>query len=447
VSRRARPSTDRRPQRALAAAIAIFIVARLYILFGLTPLASDLSVYFANVVRASQLGLTPYSRELVIEFPPVAWWVMRAAGEMAPADEPLRNVDAARRSYMQSYRQLMVVADVVAFVLFLAIVRRRRPASAGIAALLYVVPTSILGHVLYDRMDIAVLLFILAAAYAWLRSRDHNASPMWTVAAYGLAALGANLKIVPGLLLPFLFLGDLRLTGARGKRAVAGTVGALVGLVAPMAIQYALSGPGVFDLFAFHAERGVQLESSFATIMAAGGLFGFPVSISLWEGGANLTSALAPALKTISLVCVLLWLAVLGGWAAFGLATDRQAQPYRLGLLAIAGVVALSSVLSPQYFLWALPALVLVACEAFDPGDARRPIVWAAFIAVAALTTWVFPYHYFGFTPNPVGLEVGSASLASPSQSTLLLLGIRNVLYVSLVATITVKLWRSERRP
>jgi hypothetical protein len=118
-----------------------------------------------------------------------------------------------------------------------------------------------------------------------------------------------------------------------------------------------------------------------------------------------------------------------------------------LGLLAIAGVVALSSVLSPQYFLWALPALVLVACEAFDPGDARRPIVWAAFIAVAALTTWVFPYHYFGFTPNPVGLEVGSASLASPSQSTLLLLGIRNVLYVSLVATITVKLWRSERRP
>ena len=52
--------------------------------------------------------------------------------------------------------------------------------------------------------------------------------------------------------------------------------------------------------------------------------------------------------------------------------------------------VIFSNVLSPQYFVWAFPLLLLSAVEIFPAGRVLPWILGALLVAVAATTTWFF---------------------------------------------------------
>jgi hypothetical protein len=433
-------ATGVRKRALFAAAAVVFVVTRAYILFDFTPRASDVSVYFSNEVRATDLRQTPYGRDLPIEFPPLAWWAMAmprfvADVSVAPGSDAAA-IGPARMRYTTIFRTEMCVFDLAAFMLFVLIVRCRSPQALGGAMLIYTAATASLAHVLYDRLDAGVLLAFMLAAYCWLRSIDPRASVAWTAAAYAALGLGVGYKIIPIIALPFLLLAELKTPRPMRTFALA-ALSIAVTLGGPFAIQYHLSGPGVFHLIAFHAERGVQVESLYATAMAVGQLFGSPVAITLWEGGADLSGALAPVMKATSTITLALFLAGLFAWNVRHFARYDRVHAYRTMCLTLAGAVILSNVLSPQYFIWALPLAWLLSLEVLAPA---RPKLWLAggvLVSVAWLTAWVFPDHFFDFVATPYGLEVTATSnFSSPSAWTFALLGFRNLTYLAVVVTL-----------
>ncbi len=74
---------------------------------------------------------------------------------------------------------------------------------------------------------------------------------------------------------------------------------------------------------------------------------------------------------------------------------DRE-RAWRCAVWVVLGAVALSPVLSPQYFVWALPLVLLVAADVLPAQGRSWPWLIGGVISVAILTTLVFPCTYFG---------------------------------------------------
>jgi hypothetical protein len=421
------------------AACLLFAGSRGCILFKLQPVGSDTDLYFEYASRAVDLGETPYAGALQIEYPPAAWWVISGARHLSggplldPRDQS--QIDASHQRYTRIFRWLMCACDVAAFLLFAAIVRRRRPAALGLTLLTYTLATATLGHLLYDRLDAGVLMLLLAWGYCWIRAdADEPGRPLaWTIGAYGAIGLGIAYKLVPILALPFLLLAELLPARRRRWPVVAMTLAVTVAL--PFVLQYHASGSGTFFFLTYQAGRGIEVESIYATLMEVASLFGPPIAVSLSHGATDLSGTLAPAMKTAA---TLAEAGLVGGLALWALMRPRRytpAQAYRLACLTMAAAVLLSNVLSPQYFLWALPMVLLLATDVLGD-DARAHLVSAgAVVALAAMTTWVFPYHFYYFgdsTPLALVPMSGDRSLP-PSPLPFIVLALRNGTYLALV--------------
>ena len=385
--------------RLLVAAIVAFAVSRAAILFALEPDSWDTAVYFREATSAAP----PYTHALPVEYPPVALWAMRAP------------VAAARRSpslaqYRHAFRLEMALCDVAAFALIVAIARRRRPELVGAAAAAYVAVTAVLADLLYDRLDIALAALVLAWAYAFVRSRG---SAAWTAGAYAALGLGASFKLVPLAVVPVLAAHELR-----DRRRLAVAAGAFAAAAALPFLPYL---PGVLDVFRVHATRGIQIESVYASVAALAARLGVAVGVAPSAGSYNVVGPLAGALKPIATLAVLAVIALATRAAWRGRTLDAA---YRCALLGLAAATVASNVLSPQYFLWALPAALLVALEV-APARFGFAAGWA--LVIAALTTWVFPYHYI---PDVVpATQVGPL----PETFAQVVIAARNSLYVGLV--------------
>ena len=341
----------------------------------------------------------------------------------------------------------MALFDVLSFGLFLAIVRRRRPQSAGWAALTYVVTSTILCHVLYDHLDEGTLLFSMLGAYAWtqtlgagrgdcpnFRVSENGTVPfaglrarsVWSTAAFFFFGLGFSYKVIPVIAVPFLLLaqwrdanragkGDRHLLPerpsgcfaqkepvpfSRWKRLAAALTGFTLGMAGPFAIQYAVSGPGIFALFAHHAGREIQVESLYSTLMWLGSLFGRPISISLADGAYCVFGDWSGAMKMLSTGLLCGFLGTAGVWAIFRGARFRGAAAFALACYVLGASAIFSKVLSPQYFVWSIPLLLLAAVEVLPEKGKSAWILAGLLIVAAGLTTWLFPYHYFCVPPG-----------------------------------------------
>jgi hypothetical protein len=429
---------------AVAVAIALFILSRMYLVLALDADGYDILRYWDYASKAIDQHQTPYQENFEIEYPPPAFWVMafpRVLDQrrIEPQTDP-RLAEQIARDYRDAFRLQMFFLDLISFACLLLIVRGRRPQLAGWAAILYVVTTTIFCRVLYDRLDVGLLALLLLAAYAWTRSlRDSPRTVAWSAAAYLLIGLSISYKIVPIVCVPFLLLAEwhsplrrLRLTAALAA-----------GVVVPFAIQGAISGAGVFYLFKHHAEREIQIESLYATFMWIASCFGSPVFVTHAEGAYNLSGSLAPATKVLSVILLVGLPVSLGIWALFRGSRYSRQDAYRLSCYVIAAAVILSNVLSPQFFLWAIPLLLLMAVEVLPAGRASPWVLGVFLIAVAAMSTWIFPYHYFCTPANPHGLiPLDREHLTQASNVAYLVLGARNLIYLGIVSWLGVMLFR-----
>jgi hypothetical protein len=418
----------------------MFLVSRGYILMGLQPQPTDLgSIYFTNAVKAVDLRQVPY-KDFLVEYPPVAWWTIylprlvhacwitheNGAGQVVPVYS----------TYSRIFRGLMFLCDAGVLLLLTTIGRRRGVDWFGWGALAYTVTTALLGHVLYDRLDMGLLFLLMLWAECWTRSLENSQSGRtiaWSAASYAALGLSISYKLIPILCVPLLLVSEFNAPRRWSRLAMAilplGTMAVL-----PFAVQYAVSGPSVFVLFQYHGERGIQIESLYATLMMISSAFGTPPTVTATHGSFELTGPLTQSLKIASVLALVSFLTVMGFWALIRRSRFSREKAYPSACFVIPASVILSNVISPQYFVWALPLLLLLGNEIFPEKDLRRWILAILLIVIAGLTTWIFPYHYFASDDNTIGLLPSPfADGSSPWPLVSGIVGARNLIYLSVI--------------
>jgi hypothetical protein len=423
--------------RTFQVALAVYIVSRIY--FGLFFKAgtTDIFVYFDYAVQAIDLGQVPYStlsapsphyRNIQnLEYPPVGYWLTalprRLPHETLPRGPENLNVDVTydedlgryltiaesrdyefRRKYDQEYwiyadrfRVLMLLFDIGGFAFFCGILRRRRPDVLLWGMWGYTISTSLLHYLLFERFDIALTFALLAWSYCWLRAEEPNAkSWAWSAAAYTALGLGISLKLIPVLLVPFALLCDLYALARPPRRwsLLVGPVLLIVAALGPFAYYYAIVGGDLKGMFRYHSVRGIQIESSYATLMMllkpAEELYCY-FDFGSWNLGGTLEAPLLKA-STWALLAALAGLGLRSFVApALGEKYDRAAS-YRMACVVIPVATLLAKVFSPQYLLWALPMLLLAASELFSRRGFIATVVLVVFACVCSC--FIFPYHY-----------------------------------------------------
>jgi hypothetical protein len=409
----------------LTAAVA-FAVSRALLLFWYAPQPTDIRIYFGWIVQAAA-GRTAYA-DFPVEYPPLAWWVMQLPG----------TVD--RLTYYFRFRAFMAAADLVSFVLLAWIVSKRRPSLLTFFAWIYIGTTLILAHELYDRLDMGVLLCASAALAAWLAAtpggRDARAfapcSKRWLAGAYAAVGLGTAYKLFPAVLAPLFAVSEIT-TRTRFRAVMLRAVLFACVAAAPVALSSWHIGRAAFGFLDYHGARGLEIGSTWASVMWVLSLLGHPASVVIRFGSWELTGGAEAVLSRAASLSMILMPLLLTAWAcALGGRFDRQ-RAHVQAALALSGVVVVSKVFSPQFLLWAIPVITLVAVEAC--ATTRRFLaVGAWLLASASLTLLIYEGG-------------GSVELRAMSTWVMATLFVRNAMYVSLWVYLAVLLARHDLGP
>ena len=226
----------------------------------------------------------------------------------------------------------------------------------------------------------------------------------WYTAAAFVIGMGFALKLTPLALLPLVLL----LAGP--PRRWGWLLVAFVAAAAAPFLPYVLrSWSGVWHVFQYHLERPLQIESVLGTPQLLGQLLGADWASWAWSHGSH--SLVAPGVGLAAdMSGGLTLLAVAAVYLFAWLRRERlRAAPADQALVVLALLLALMTfgkVLSPQYFIWILPAWALVA--------ARDR--WLAVLGglALALTHAEFPAQYWNLLdmqPAPLAIVVARNTL------------------------------------
>ena len=395
---------------AAAAQTVVWIV--LWELFGIVragywffDLSDILGTYYPYALNISR-GMAAY-RDFFIEYPPLFVPLLVAVGNPVP-----------EAKFAILFALLMVTFMVAAgAVTALAAVDARSAWRPYLVVGVFSALVFALGPISANRYD-AVVAFVLALALLLM------ARGKWELAGV-VIGLGFALKITPAMLLPIV------LVLAPTRRAVRALASFAVAAVVPFLWVLALGGSSASTLgqmLAYHLTRPLEIESVLATPLWVARLVGTPVTVGLAAGSQVVVSGVADVIAKAS---ALVLLAALG--ATFWLVWRRRqtilAEPRFVMLASLATMLASlvgSKVLSPQYFVWIVPAVALVAVD-------RRLL--GGLLGMALLLTQVlFPANYWAFALRQL-------------EGPILLVVVRNLLVVAAFALSLWHLWTLPERP
>ena len=328
---------------------------------------TDVPVYEEYGTRMAD-GDVPY-RDFRVEYPPGALPVFVAPALLSDDED----------GYARVFAALMLACGVAVVVLTAVALRGlQAPAVDAARGLALVASTPLLvGALATTRFDLwpAALAAAAAAAFAWTRLR------------LGGVLLGAAVaaKLYPAVVLPPLVAQAWRRRGRRAALVVAGLAVAVVLLVfVPFLV---VDAEGVVRGVGRQLSRPLQIESLGAgVLLVLHDVFGMPLGWASSHGSQNLTGTVA-AVAAVGLS--LAQLAALG-WIWWRSAARRltRAETVCAAAASLTAFVALGKVLSPQFLVWLIPVVALVA--------GTRGLVASALLVVACALTHVwFPGRYW----------------------------------------------------
>ncbi len=336
------------PTKWLAMLIAGFLT--LLVMGGLFPNLwygmhdiTDLPVYWSYAARIAQ-GEVPFTPSFQVEYPPLAVALFRVPGHTG--SESLYGI----------WFNILMGAITIATGVVTAYVACRlwpRGGRAYVAAVLFPVGVALIGTIVINRYDVAVALLI-AIFLLCLVGR-------WYTAAGFVLGMGFALKLTPLALLPLVLL----LAGPP-RRWTWPLVAFGAAAVAPF-LPYLVNGTsGLWHVFQYHLERPLQIESVLGTPQLLGQLLGADWATWAWSHGSH--SLVAPGVGLAADLSGGLTLLAVATVYLFAWLRRRhlRAAPADLALVVLALLLALMTfgkVLSPQYFIWILPAWALVAAK------------------------------------------------------------------------------------
>jgi hypothetical protein len=235
----------------------------------------------------------------------------------------------------------------------------RRAAVAWLALLIPFLPT---GWV-FARIDL-LSVALAVGGLALIRRRAERSGGL-------LMALGTLAKVWPLAILPGLVVEGRRRAAiwAAGTLGLAGTVWLIIG-----------GASGVLDTFTFGHATGWQIESTIGAVRFLAG--GGPVRLEVGALRVGSTPGWAGPLLDVVLVALVA--------AAWGLAAQRRDDPRVADvarLAAVGAVLVCSPVLSPQYLVWVLPFVAVLAVDG--------AVVTLGALAVVATAALAYEYDPF----------------------------------------------------
>jgi hypothetical protein len=361
---------------------------------------TDLPVYWGYAARIAS-GEAPFTSSFQVEYPPLAVALFRVPGHTG-----------SESLYGIWFNILMGAITVAAGAVTAYTACRLWPKGgrAYVASVLFPVGVALIGTIVINRYDVAVALliavFILCITQRW-----------YTAAAF-VIGMGFALKITPLALLPLVLLlaGPPRRWGwplvAFGAAAVA-----------PFLPYVLKSWDGVWHVFQYHLERPLQIESVLGTPQLLGQLLGADWASWAWSHGSHslvapgvgLAADVSGGLTLLAVAAVYLF-----AWLRRGRLREAPADQALVVLALLLALMTFGKVLSPQYFIWILPAWALAA--------ARDR--WLAVLGglTLALTQAEFPALYWNLLdmqPAPLAIVVA-----------------RNTLLLATFAVALVRVWR-----
>jgi hypothetical protein len=364
---------------------------------------SSLGLYF-NYSSLVMDGGIPY-RDFALEYPPFSLFFI-----MLP------------RLFFSSYDAYAVAFQVEIFIFILLglylIYRIARDTGSAPWEMMAAYTAVILavGPIITRQYDIFPAVMVLLSLYFFWKGR-HKTS--WVI-----LALAATAKIYPVFIAPVFLLYYLR--NRQYRRIGTGVITfAITGLA--VALPFLITAPeGLWNMVSYHAERGVQLESTYSAIALIGEKMGWASIYTDFSAGSwNIAGPLADNLAAMSTILMPFFLLV-GYWFIYRRLRPGESRIFELGafsLLIAAVVLITGKVLSPQYLIWLLPLLPLAA--------GLRYATWAVFIAIGGMSYYVFPWNYIDL----VYLETWPVAV----------LIARDILLVLMTVMLGVAIYRSRR--
>lgn len=341
-------------------------------------------------------GAVPY-RDLEPEYPPGA----------LPAFVVPALLSSGSDGFRDAFEALMALFGVATVVLTAVALRGLGASRARSVAALGLVAgfPLLLGSVVLTRFDLYPAALVAAALAALVHGRDRLGS--------GLLGAAIAVKLYPGVLVPLAVAYVWR---RRGRREALVCLGIAAVVVAATFVPFLVLAPGgVAESIGRQLSRPLQIESLGASLyLAAHHLFGLGVELRSGHGSQNVHATgtgLAAVLASAVQVAVLVWI-----WLR---RPATAAELVRWSAAALVAFVALGKVLSPQFLIWLVPAVALVA----GLTGARAAVLLAAALVLTQL--W-FPSRYW-----ELARELDGNVVALVLARDLVLLGVLAVLVSS----------------
>jgi hypothetical protein len=394
-----------RPHVAAFAAAGVFVAVAVAITVTwqlLGEAVTDIPLYRTYGERVAG-GLVPY-RDFAFEYPPGALPFLVLPALVTDSLEAYRAVFVA---------ELAVVGAlaVLAFDWALRNLGRRGRDRLVVLGVIAVVPV-LLGGVILTRFDLVPAALVALAAGLMATGRLRSAA--------FVVGVGIAVKLYPVVLVPLLAIAAWRRRGRREAVVVIALAAApAVAVYLPFLI---LGADGVLDSFGRQLGRPLQIESLGAgVLLALHHAVGMPLEWSSGSGSQNLTGTTAGAVAVLQGIAQIAALALV--WVGFARGPATTERLLRYAAAALVAFVALSKVLSPQYLVWLVLLVPLVA------GVRSRAAMWLTVLACALTAAW-FPARYWDLVRE-----------FDPLSSWLVLF--RGVALVALLAVLTA----TEREP
>ncbi len=245
--------------------------------------------------------------------------------------------------------------------------------------------TLALGFIATRRYDACVSLSLGLTLFALAARRPAGAG---AALAFGVIAKGAPILFAP--------LGVFYYATARRWRAllVSLAAAALLCLVACGGYLW-LAGAHWGDAFAYHADRPLQVESTFSALLIFLQIFDpHLISHAVYTfGSLNIVSPYEPLLRPVAEAAPILAMAACAFWTWRALSRQKVGDLDRLVILAksacaiIIAFSVLGKVFSPQYLVWLTPVAAIASLRA-----APKTTIWL-FVGLG-LSQLEYPYLY-----------------------------------------------------
>lgn len=312
-------------------------------------------------------------RDFLVEYPP---------GMLAPVVAPaLLTSNFETYFFLFSLEMEAMLTIAVAFAV--ATAEAMAPKAGGRALGLSILLTAALGCISVRRYDPSVALAIAATVYGMMTRRPILASVF--------LAIGGALKGVPLLAAPVMLLWFAARRDWRGLATCAATLAICLGAVG--VVYAATAGPHAWDLYAYHADRPLQVETPYGGALLL--LRAYSPSLMWAEysfGSNNVVSAAEPFLRRISGALEIVALLLVYALAYLRLRDPADDRSRRLATIwavsaCLVTFMSIGKVFSPQYVTWLLPL------GAIAGATGGRGTIWRLVLA-NALTQADYPFLY-----------------------------------------------------